>query len=142
MLERLEEEVTRAQRYGGPLSVILGEVEGPPDRGADGEERQKATWTVDQISRVKRRSDVAGQYGLQGFMMLLPQTDESGAAGCCGRLRQILEQPTETPGPLRVWFGVACFSPDTHSVKSLLSRAEERLERVRSVLSSESAGHW
>jgi diguanylate cyclase (GGDEF)-like protein len=140
MLERLEEEVIRAQRYGGPLSVILGEVEDPsppPTLGGGGggdDAPQAATWTVDQISRVKRRSDVAGQYGLQGFMMLLPQTDENGAAGCCRRLRQILEEPAPTTGPfgpLRVWFGVACFSPNTHSVKGLLSRAEERLERVK-----------
>ncbi len=132
MLERLEEEVIRAQRYGGPLSVILGEVEDPPPARIPEAEGWSATWTVDQISRVKRRSDVAGQYGLQGFMMLLPQTDATGAAGCCRRLRTILEHPVETPalsGPRRVWFGIACFSPDTHSVKSLLSRAEERLER-------------
>jgi diguanylate cyclase (GGDEF)-like protein len=132
MLERLEEEVIRAQRYGGPLAVILGEVDGPPpEQAAAGE---AATWTVDRISRVKRRSDVAGQYGLQGFMMLLPQTDEAGATGCCTRLRQILEQPAEPSapfGPLHVWFGIACFSHDSPSVKSLLSRAEERLERVK-----------
>jgi diguanylate cyclase (GGDEF)-like protein len=132
MLERLEEEVLRAQRYGGPLAVILGEVETPSAEGGD--EASAATWTVEQISRAKRRSDVAGQYGLQGFMMLLPQTDESGAAGCCRRLRQILEDPADPPGPhgpLHVRFGVACFCPETHSVKSLLSRAEERLERVK-----------
>jgi diguanylate cyclase (GGDEF)-like protein len=133
MLERLEEEVIRAQRYGGPLSVILGEVEDLPlVRTLAAKGGEAATWTVDRISRVKRRSDVAGQYGLQGFMMLLPQTDESGAFGCCRRLRTILEQPGETPdpsGPLHVWFGIACFSTDTPSVKSLLSRAEEGLER-------------
>ncbi|HWG43998.1 MAG TPA: diguanylate cyclase [Gemmataceae bacterium] len=131
MLERLEEEVIRAQRYGGPLSVILGEVEDALPRRMLATEGEAATWIVDQISRVKRRSDVAGQYGLQGFMMLLPQTDEAGATGCCRRLRKILEQPAEPAGSFgpRITFGIACFSPDTHSVKSLLSRAEEHLER-------------
>ena len=131
MLERLEEEAIRAQRYGGPFAVILGEVEGLPGRRAAGDGGPAAMWTVEQISQVKRRSDVAGQYGLQGFMMLLPQTDERGAAGCCGRLRDILERPP-TPGPfgpLQVHFGVACFCPEVQSVKGILSRAEERLER-------------
>lgn len=131
MLERLEEEVIRAQRYGGPFAVILGEVEGLPGRHPAGDAGPAATWTVEQISQVKRRSDVAGQYGLQGFMMLLPQTDERGASGCCRRLRDLLERP-QTPGPfgpLRVHFGIACFCTEVQSVKSMLSRAEERLER-------------
>ncbi len=131
MLERLEEEVIRAQRYGGPFAVILGEVEGLPGRSPAGDPAPAATWTVEQISQVKRRSDVAGQYGLQGFMMLLPQTDERGAAGCCRRLRDLLERP-QTPGPfgpLRVHFGMACFCAEAQSVKSMLSQAEERLER-------------
>jgi diguanylate cyclase (GGDEF)-like protein len=136
MLERLEEEVIRTQRYGGPLAVILGEVDGPPSlRSLPGEAGQAATWIVDRISRVKRRSDVAGQYGLQGFMLLLPQTDETGAAGCCQRLREILEPSSDKRGPfgpLHVHFGVACFSTEARSVKSLLSRAEEQLERGKS----------
>lgn len=127
MLERLEEEVIRTQRYGGPLALVLGELQGPV-RDSTG---QAATRVVEQISRVKRRSDVAGQYGLQGFMLLLPHTDENGAAGCCRRLSDLLAHPTDASEPLRVHFGIACFSPETHSVKSLLSRAEEQLERVK-----------
>ncbi len=132
MLERLEEEVSRARRYGGPLSVLLGEVEAPPTGEVPGGEvRQASPWTVDRISRVKRRSDVAGQYGLQGFIMLLPHTDEAGAAGCCRRLRSILQQPVQSAEPAgspRVHFGLASFSPETTTLKSLLSRAEQRLE--------------
>jgi GGDEF domain-containing protein len=135
MLERLEEEVSRARRYGGPLSVILGEVESPPASEAPGGKPTQATpWTVDRISRVKRRSDVAGQYGLQGFIMLLPNTDEAGAAGCCRRLRNILRQPDQTAesaGSPRVYFGLASFSPEATTLKSLLSRAEQRLENAK-----------
>lgn len=130
MLERFEEEVMRAQRYGGPLAVILGEVE----TSTLGEEaRQAMRWTVERVSRVKRRCDVAGQYGMQGFMMLLPQTHQAGATGCCRRLRAVLEQP-ESFHPLRVHFGIACFSEDAASVKSLLSRAEERLESAKTLV--------
>jgi diguanylate cyclase (GGDEF)-like protein len=134
MLERLEEEVIRTQRYGGPLSLILGEVDAPPTQGPAGEAGQAATWIVDRISRVKRRSDVAGQYGLQGFMLLLPQTDAKGAAGCCRRLHELLEQSEENDelfGSFNVHFGVACYSSEVRSVKSLLSRAEEQLESAK-----------
>ena len=132
MLERLEEEVIRTQRYGGPLTVVLGEVDTPAIRRVRGEEGQAATWIVDQISRVKRRCDVAGQYGMQGFMLILPQTDERGAAGCCRRLRTLIEKPASDLHPyesLDVHFGIASYSPEVRSVKSLLSRAEEQLER-------------
>ncbi|MGH7226511.1 MAG: diguanylate cyclase, partial [Gemmataceae bacterium] len=139
MLERLEEEVIRTQRYGGPLAVVLGEVDAAATvKTPRGEVGQAATWIVDQISRVKRRSDVAGQYGLQGFMLLLPQTAETGATGCCQRLRSLLEQPAVSIspfGPLHVHFGIACFSSEVRSVKSLLSRAEERLERGKLAVS-------
>jgi diguanylate cyclase (GGDEF)-like protein len=135
MLERLEEEVARAQRHGCPLTVVLGEVEGSQhSRATAGERQQLTTWTADQIHQIKRRSDVAGQYGLQGFMMVLPQTTPEGAAGCCRRLRTILESPEGGSGPLgpaQVYFGVASFSSDASSMKSLLSRAEEDLERAR-----------
>jgi diguanylate cyclase (GGDEF)-like protein len=133
MLERLEEEIHRTQRYGGPLTVVLGEVDvAEAPRSVRGEAGQAATWIVDQISRGKRRSDVAGQYGLQGFMLLLTQTDENGAACCCQRLRKHLEQPAGNLGsfgPLHVHFGIAGYSSLARSVKSLLSRAEEQLER-------------
>jgi diguanylate cyclase (GGDEF)-like protein len=133
MLERLEEEVIRTQRYGRPLALILGDVEAPREvQGVSGEAGQAATWIVERISRVKRRCDVAGQYGLQGFMLLLPETDATGAAGCCKRLRTMLEAATdeeELNGSLNVHFGIASYSSETSSVKSLLSRAEEQLER-------------
>lgn len=135
MLVRLEEEVIRSQRYGGPLTVVLGEVDTrPARRNIRGEDGQAATWIVDQISRIKRRCDVAGQYGMQGFMLLLPQTDERGAMGCCRRLRTHIEKPADHLHPfdsMSVHFGIACYSPEACSVKSLLSRAEEQLERRR-----------
>lgn len=137
MLERLEEEVIRSQRYGGPLAVVLGEVETATAPSVWGEAGQAATWIVDQISRVKRRCDVAGQYGLNGFMLLLPHTDERGAAGCCQRLRRLLEQPPKCLRPgaaLHLHFGIACFSSANASLKSLLCRAEEQLERGKSAL--------
>jgi diguanylate cyclase (GGDEF)-like protein len=132
MLERLEEEVNRAQRYGGPLSLILGEVDAEATSPGSAKETSQATrWVVDRLSRVKRRCDVAGQYGLQGFMLLLPQTDAAGAAGCCRRLRPLLEESAageDVVVPLNVHFGVASYSEEVRSVKGLLSRAEEQLE--------------
>jgi GGDEF domain-containing protein len=121
MLQRLDEEVARARRHGGPLAVVLGEV------GAGEAEAARA---AERVGRAKRRCDVAGQYGLHGFMLLLPRGSEAEARGCCRRLRAMLEQ---LPGgaAARAWFGVAAFSPATATAQRLLSRAEERLESAR-----------
>jgi GGDEF domain-containing protein len=128
MLQRLDEEVARARRHGGPLTVVLGEVQ-PGGEGAE------AALAAERVGRAKRRCDVAGRYGVHGFMMLLPRGTEAEALGCCRRLRALLEQPSEggPAPPLHAWFGVAAFSPSAATVQALLSRAEERLEKARQV---------
>jgi len=135
MLERLNEEVVRSQRHGDPLTVVLGEMadtESKPVATADNGEL--STWTALQVSRNKRRCDVAGQYGPHGFMLLLPHTSDKGAADCCRRLRPLLENPRAQPEgvpPLQVSFGIASYSTSTATVNTLLGRAEERLEQAR-----------
>jgi diguanylate cyclase (GGDEF)-like protein len=135
MLERLDDEVSLVQRHGGPLTVVLGEVQGGRrERLSAGESHQLAEWTAQRVVRAKRRGDVAGRYGPHGFMLLLPRTSDVGADGCCRRLRDVLEEPPaveEAPLPsLHACFGVAAFSPET-TAKGLLRQAEERLERAK-----------
>jgi diguanylate cyclase (GGDEF)-like protein len=137
MMERLHEEVTRSQRHGQQVTVVLGELGDADSNPVSLAERgDLAAWTVQQVTQNKRRCDVAGQYGPWGFMLLLPQTNDRGALGCCRRLRPLLEQPSPAAAlslaPFQVAFGIASYSPAVSSVKSLLSRAEERLERARS----------
>lgn len=136
MLERLQEEVSRVQRHGGPLTIALGELEKCVGQLEGEEVQQVALWSADRIARAKRRCDVSGQWGPTSFMLLLPRTSNAGAAGACQRLGGILEQgPSPLPGPharLAARFGVATFVPDTDTPQALLSRAEESLERARS----------
>lgn len=136
MMERLEEEVSRSQRHGDLLALVLGELR--PDEGprVGPEDAQRlAAWTAGQVSQGKRRCDVAGQYGPHGFMLLLPHTPDSGAVLCCRRLQGVLERPQLKPAgslpPLHACFGVVSFSAAVNTVKGLLSRAEERLERAK-----------
>ncbi len=140
LLERFEEEVARSRRHGNPLAVVLGEVRhggragSAGDRGPHQEVRAVASWTARRVSEIKRRSDVVGQYGLHGFLLLLPQTTEAGAAGCCRRLAAHLRPPADGTGPsppLHACFGVAAFAPDASTTQGLLRRAEESLEEAR-----------
>jgi diguanylate cyclase (GGDEF)-like protein len=136
MLERLDEEVARTQRHGGPFTVVLGEVHGGRrERLTPAEAHQLASWTAARVMQAKRRSDVAGQYGPHGFMLILPRTSAAGAAGACRRFQALLEEPPpleETPlPPVQACFGIAPFSPEAESAKALLRRAEERLDRAK-----------
>jgi GGDEF domain-containing protein len=126
VLERLQEEVARTDRHGGPLTVAVGEVEATP--GAD-EPGEGAAWT-ERLTRAKRRCDVAGQYGLQGFLLLMVQTPKEGAVTCCRRLQQALEAPAAggPRGPVRVSFGIASVSGDGATPQALLRQAEQNLE--------------
>ncbi len=140
MMERLYEEVTRSQRHGDSLTLVLGEMIASPSQPIDTlDPAQLSNWTAAQVGRHKRRCDVGGQYGgPHGFMLLLPHTTDRGGINCCLRLRPLLENPPELPAgaqePLQVRFGLASFSPEISSVKKLLGQAEERLERARGLV--------
>jgi diguanylate cyclase (GGDEF)-like protein len=138
LLERMQEEVARADRYGGPLSVALGEIHTAPLGDEPAPEPVLADWMTARITRAKRRCDVAGQYGLQGFLLLLVHTPERGAITCCRRLQEVLENPGPAPpggphGPVRAYFGVASYSPEASTPRGLLRCAEQRLEAARAV---------
>lgn len=133
MLERLQEELVRAERHKLPLTVALGEIRHPEHIQA--EKPTLPEWTVDQIVRAKRRCDVAGQYGIGNFMLLMVQTPRPGGLTCIRRLQNALEQPPEpVPGPrpaLRAYFGLTGFGKDRPSAAALLRAAEESLEDAR-----------
>src|SRR5260370_11073790 len=126
MGERLEEELARTRRHGGPLSVVLGEVQLGEGAQREASAQPLASWMASRVGQHKRRCDVAGQYGLNGLMLLLPRADSSEAASACRRLRAVLEQSASGTGPvppLRAYFGVASVAPGTTTVPGLLRRA-------------------
>jgi len=136
IVERLHEEVMRSKRYGDELSVVVGEVAESSSQHLDLLEPSKLTsWLARRLNKLKRRSDVVGQYGPQGFLLLLTQTNEDGASQCCRRLRPLLQSSDTLPDGAkaapRFRFGLAGFSSSSATVTSLLARAEERLEQAR-----------
>jgi GGDEF domain-containing protein len=129
MLQRLDEEMARSRRTGSPLTIVLGDVR--PEAGVPlADAGQLAVHTAKRVGSSKRRCDVAGRYGMQGFMLLLPQSGSDQAVRCCHRLAPLLESPTGGPmPPLHVSFGVAGAGTSA-TVQGLLGRAEEHLERA------------
>jgi diguanylate cyclase (GGDEF)-like protein len=114
---------------------VLGEVRAGDESLLRADAPQVTAWTAERVAHSKRRTDVAGQYGPGGFMLLLAHTPAAGAAVCCRRLQGVLEcadhPAAAPPGPIAAYFGISCFSNGRASAKSLLGRAEECLERAR-----------
>jgi GGDEF domain-containing protein len=131
MLERLDEELARSQRYGAPLSVVLGEVRPDPGERLLPEHASRlARWIAECVGRGKRRSDVAGQYGLHGFMLLLPQASADQAQQACNRMRLLLTDAPHGDLPaVHACMGLASAPTEVSTVQGLLRRAEERLEQ-------------
>jgi diguanylate cyclase (GGDEF)-like protein len=136
MMDRLHEEMARAERYRHPLSLALGEVR-LREQGEASETGPSnlVEWVAQQIARGKRREDVAGQYGPQGFMLLLVHTPGPGAMTCCQRLQRTLEGPpaglSQPSTSSLAYFGIASCDRQSTNAKALLRRAEECLERAK-----------
>lgn len=89
-LELSQNEVGRARRYGRALSVVMFDVDHfkrvNDTHGHDaGDEVLRAI--AQTCQREKRVFDILGRLGGEEFAFTLPDTDRTGAAGFCERLR-------------------------------------------------------
>lgn len=101
IVDRCQEEICRAARYHQPLALVLLELLGlrriEGDRGLDFAD-EMVTQISARIRLISRQSDVAGHYGDDSFLLLLPGTDESGAERFCQRLDSTLATPFDVRG--------------------------------------------
>jgi PleD family two-component response regulator len=134
-LERLQEEISRTARHGGPMTLALAEVQEEKVPEVP-EVLPLEEWTANLVGKGKRRCDVAGSYGMQGFLLLMVHTPKNGGIVCCRRLQQLLEQGAASPekggrGRIRAYFGLASAAAANASAPSLLRLAEENLEAAK-----------
>ncbi len=134
-MHRLREEVKRAQRYDKALSVIMCDIDhfkvvndtyGHPIGDA------VIVGCAQSILKSCRQGiDVAGRYGGEEFLIVLPETDLEGGRIAAERLRQLfagIETPLDDGGVLKktMSFGVTVFGPGD-TAESLVKRADEAL---------------
>jgi diguanylate cyclase (GGDEF)-like protein len=93
VLSRVDEELARATRYNHPLSVILVDLDhfkrlNDSHGHAAGDAVLR---NVAQLLAANVRSvDVAGRYGGEEFLVVLPETDVDAAAALAEKLRRIV----------------------------------------------------
>jgi diguanylate cyclase (GGDEF)-like protein len=137
-LQRVDEELARAERSGEPLSLLMMDLDlfkAVNDR--HGHQAGDATLVafVNRTREILRLPDVLGRLGGEEFSALLVGSSSVQAASVAERIRGAMEQnPIQIAGgSLRVTvsIGVAEFGPDGTSVDSVLRAADERLYRAK-----------
>jgi diguanylate cyclase (GGDEF)-like protein len=137
--ERLGEEVIRAQRARGPLSVLMLDLDDFKlvndtfgHLFGDGVLR----WTAELIRSTLRGSDVAARYGGDEFALILPDTDAADARRAAERILEAFrDRPfvgeQRGPVPIAASIGVASFPSDGRTATELIAAADRALYRVK-----------
>ncbi len=138
LFDCLEQEVYRAQRYGTALSLVMFDID-HFKRINDSWGHATGDWVLRRIARethqLLRKTDQAGRYGGEEFVVLLPETDLSEALLLAQRLRQRISDTAITPEhdapmPVTVSVGVAALAPD-ETGEELIHRADQALYRAK-----------
>jgi two-component system cell cycle response regulator len=129
--EQLELELARSGRGGHAASVLVAELDGLRDLGGDASERALRLMAGD-VTKWKRRTDVAARIGADEFGVLLPETDERGAVLVAERLRRAAHRTFgEESLALTVSFGVASYPDHAGEGKALVRAADRALLAAR-----------
>src|SRR5690606_24404020 len=125
----LERELSRAQRTGSPLSLVLVDVD-HFKRVNDTHGHQVGDEVLRQggggLERLVRREDVAARYGGEEFVVLLPGVDAEGGRAFGERVRERLRSDVEAV-PVTVSAGVASYPENARDVDELVGRADAAL---------------
>lgn len=135
---RFSEEFKRVKRYGGQLALIMFDLDHfktiNDTRGhLGGDEVLKAVAAL--IKRQVREYDIPGRYGGEEFGIVLPNTDETGAAYLAERIRAAVQNeviPWEGQNiPVTVSLGIAGMSDAQETHSDMISQADEALYKSK-----------
>ena len=134
----LEKEIGRADRFGEPLSLVVGDIDDfktVNDRHGHPTGDEVLREFARALQETVREIDLAGRWGGEEFVVGLPGTDLAGGVRLAERVRAALAERTiEAPNgePLRVTasFGVAEFD-GRGGLSELLAAADAALYRAK-----------
>jgi diguanylate cyclase (GGDEF)-like protein len=136
--DTLDAELARLDRFGGPLAVVVADLDWFKDvndrfghPSGDAVLREFAALLQETVRDV----DLAGRWGGEEFMLILPGTDLAGGAQVAERIRvglagRIVLSADGSPLPVTASFGVAA-TPPAGSASELFSAADAALYEAK-----------
>ena len=127
---RLDQELLRSQRTSQPLAVALFDLNNfkafNDNYGHQaGDEVLRFMATI--LHQSLRATDIAGRYGGDEFLVILPQSDEHGARLLLDRVRRKIDEQAGSgllPIPIAISAGVAVYPRDGENKRDLIARAD------------------
>ena len=138
--DKFAQELSRAARYGRALSIFLFDIDNFKnynDMNGHPAGDQCLRITADLLKANTRSSDVPARYGGEEFIVLLPETEASGALAYAEKIRALIaanDYPLREKQPLgcvSISGGVASFPDDGKDVESLIKAADAALYRCK-----------
>jgi diguanylate cyclase (GGDEF)-like protein len=130
--ERLAEEVARAGRYGGPLSLLIADVDSLKavnDRGGHHEGNLALRAVADAIRKDARQTDLAARIGGDEFALLAPSTVATEAVALGDRIRCLVAEQDAVAVTISV--GVATLGAERPDAEALLQAADAALYEAK-----------
>ena len=130
--ERFESEIKRATRYGRLLSLIMFDLDGFKeinDQFGHLAGNAALKHVAGLLRKFVRETDIAGRYGGDEFMVLLPETPKHIAEGLAAEIQALIgDTPLRLEGerllPLTVSLGMASFPRDARTAELLMAEAD------------------
>jgi diguanylate cyclase (GGDEF)-like protein len=136
----LDAEIAKARETRRPLALVMADVDnfkrhndtyGHPS--GDAALRVIANVMLDNT----RGLDVVARYGGEEFVIVLPETDEDGAATVADTIRRRVENvevpvPDSTTVRLSISVGIALYPRDADTANALIRAADQALYRAKS----------
>ncbi len=129
LLERLNEELTRAEHFNIRVAVLMIDVDDFKEYNDKYGHLKGDILLKDITSALKenvRDIDIISRYGGEEFCIVLPDTDSKGAEFVAGRLRESVEALKTT-----ISIGISTYPEDARSSSHLIEKADKMLYKAK-----------
>ena len=139
ILERLDAEIARTHRGGPPLSILMIDLDGfkqvNDTHGHQIGDRMLRE-TADFLRSGIREIDHIGRYGGDEFLLILPNTDTTGARNIASRLLDLAEDAIisidDRRFPIQLSAGIASTPEDGTTRQEIIAVADARMYESKS----------